>query len=286
VEPLVVAAGRRDGRSRPEQPAAGAAAVLGDIAQPAVAERLTGLLQPSDPAPYRLAVARALTRLGHERGPELLDEMVSEPELPITERRRALELLGWYGDRDSAMRHLDELCDAAGSAAMTMLCLGATLAVARRGPATASVRLDKLLDSSSEEVTRRYIDIYRRRLDVVRACRGKRECLVEQLEAKDWRARERAVLELGEVAEAGIAVTLAQRLKGAHPEVIRAILVSLERRELTDDERTKVAPLLRRFADAEGNRRPAADLLSWSACLAERLSAAEEQNATKHEKSR
>jgi HEAT repeat protein len=281
IKPLVAAARQRR-RADQTGHAAAALSVLGDLGRPGP---LAGLAGSDDPTEIRLALAGARLRLepaGTPAGdaaaaPEAAAlTILSGRKASLGARRRAAELCGWYG-KEGLLPHLRPTCLAEGPTNQ-LLCLGVALAYSRAGEEAEP--LDKLLAAMQDKVSRRQLQIYRARLVVREACGQQPKCYEDKLvNAKDWRERERAALELGRLAGAGsdgpgLAAVLARRLGGEHPQVRRAILVSLERLapRLTDGARAEVQKHLARISeDAKPHGVTPPGLVSRAICLGERL---------------
>jgi HEAT repeat protein len=301
VEALLAAVRKLDQRSQRSRAAAraqrtrhvaAALSVLGDLGQ---AEPLAGLAFPKGPMELRLALGETRLRLepgGLSEGRPAEDSTTlpaQRPPVPgeaalailadgkanISSRRRAAELLGWHGKK-GLLPLLRPACMAEGPAKQ-LLCLSVALAYSRAGERLEP--LDKLLAAMQDRVSRRQLQVYRARLVVKEACKQQPKCYEDKLtNAKDWRERERAALELGRLAapasQPHVAVVLARRLSEEHPQVRRAILVSLERMapRLTDDARGEVRELLAQTAkDVKPHGATPPGLVSRATCLGERL---------------
>ena len=113
---------------------------------------------------------------------------------------------------------------------------------------------------------------YRPRLELARRCMGQEDCLRQALTDPDWRVQERAALDLGRSTSPSVAVLLARHLRGSHPQVQRAIAVSL--RKLTRDlagqpqVRTELETFLKR---QEGDNITPSAITSELLCLSQRM---------------
>jgi HEAT repeat protein len=275
IKGLLAAATAKGKHGRRQVNAAAATRVLGDLGAREVAPTLASGLRPEDTTEYRLAVAETLLRLANDEGRRQVEDLLRNNKANVTARRRGAELLGWYGRPDAVVPLLKPTCQERGPA-QEILCWSVALAVTRLAARGGLEQLDRLLSTKQDpqdKVTRHYLEMYRARLKAVETCQDDPSCYVRQLsDAVDWRVVERAALELGRAGQGGAA--LARRLPEAHPEVQRAILVSLERMELSDaDRREAVAQLERLLAPpkAQAKRRTPEAILSRALCLAERL---------------
>jgi hypothetical protein len=233
---LLAAASRRDRRGQPAENAAAALRVLADIAEPGTVPQLAELARPKDPLEYRLAAAEALIRSRATEGEQALMLILRDRQAALTARRRAADLLGWYGSHASASAVLEADCQGSGMA-QNVLCWNGALAFSRLADHDGGQALDELAQARRDPATARNIEEYRSRLKAA-ACRDDRACLRTALRtSSDWRQRERAALELGRIAaattndaeRAEVAVLLASAFALSHPQVQEAILVALER---------------------------------------------------------
>lgn len=230
---LHAAAARRE-RGLPEPNATAAVRVLGDLGDRATAARLAALARATDPAEHLLAVAEARLRLGDEGGEAALREVLAS-DAALTARRWAADLLGLYGRRDSVSelvraQCLDRLAKRP-DPAQKVLCWSLALAHARVASGAGMAQLGALLTSPDAQ-TRHQLQTYRPRLELAARCVDDVACYRRALgEAEDWRARERAALELGRLAATDLAfmAELAGAFPAAHPQVKEAILISLEK---------------------------------------------------------
>jgi HEAT repeat protein len=279
---LLRAASRRDRRQQPEQGAAAAVQVLGDIGDRSLAPRLADLLRGKDPLEYRLAVAEAQLRFGDTATEGVLREIVKSEEAPLTARRKAADLMGWYGSMESAAGLLQAACRKNGPAG-NVLCWSAALAFARlAGPRGLSL-FDSFAAAHDDAATRHTLETYRPRLALAAACGEEGACYRKKLaEETDWRAQERAALELGRAGTRGgdgadgdpVALELARAYGAAHPQLKEAILVTLERLTPALQTAREVADLLGRAATVkeakEGEVIPPS-IVSRALCLGQRL---------------
>lgn len=283
AEPLALAAEGRGRRGLPQQSAAAALRVLGDLGGKRPGEeRLLRMLKPDDPDEQRLALAEALLRRGGAAaGAKLLQALLERKAAPLTARRRAAELLGWLGSAaDLSANQLTAHCSlpARGkpSAARDVLCWSVALAYTRLAGKEGLEQLDRLIAARTDEATRHNLKTYRGRLVLASACGTDAACLLKELKAADWRRQERAALELGRSGFALHAGALARRAQGAHPQVQRAILGALERLEvegkLGSKARTTIGGLLEALAIKEqGDSPPPPAITSLALCLSQRL---------------
>jgi hypothetical protein len=274
VAELLSAAARRD-RRQPEANAIAAARVLGDLSERGEAPRVAALLKPKDPDDYRLAVAETLLRLGSPTGETALREILASPQSALTARRQAVELLGWFGHAELAGQILDTACAGSG-AAQAVLCWSGALAYTRLADDSGLARIDTQI-ARSDATTQRYLQTYRPRLAVVATCAGDRDCYMRQLSDGDWRAAERATLELAHHPDdrAAISPRLARAYRKAHAQLKLAILIAIEHLVLDNPlsvaSSTKVAALLEPpRVEPAGEQTPPA-IVSRAICLGERL---------------
>ena len=276
-------------------PGSGASAMglLGDLGDVSVVSRLVSIeAHKLGDAGLSLARAETLLRLGHRAVAEDLVALVKSSSASLTTRRRAAEILGWYGG--SSLRELLEPTCAKESQASAVLCWAVALALSRQGTSADLELLDRVAKAGSE-TTRQYLRRYRPRVAMVSRCQAKGDpgqqqggarrvgdCLQKQLSSKDWRARERAVLELCKNAaayhtagKAGLAAALARSYPGEeHAQVRQAILVGLEQLALGSAlprglAETLAAPSPKR--ESKGVEAPTAAQRSRMICLGERL---------------
>jgi hypothetical protein len=232
VSELLVAAARRE-HGLPVANATAAARVLGDLGDRELAVKLEALAGRKDPAEHQLAVAEARLRLG-DRGGEAALREVLESAAPFTARRSAADLLGWYGARDGVAELVKTQCldklTKRSDPAQKVLCWSLALAHARLATGGGLAQLGTLL-AASDAQTRHYLQTYRPRLELASRCADDPTCYRKELRtATDWRARERAALELGRIAARDPAARdeLAGAFLDAHPQVQEAILIALE----------------------------------------------------------
>jgi len=275
---LLAAASRRDRRGQPVENAGAALRVLADIAEPGTVPQLKGLARAKDPLEYRLAVAEAQIRSRRTEGEEALLAILEDRDASLTARRRAADLLGWYGSRASAKGVLEAACKGSG-ALQTVLCWSGALAFSRAAGPDGLQTFDTLIKARPDEVTRGYLREYRPRLELVARCEGAVDCLSAALQkGPDWRARERAALELGGATPAddsdpgAISLLLARAFPAAHAQVQEAILVALERRGPTREVAAEVADRLRRGSvrhEAAGSPGPPPAVTSRALCASQ-----------------
>jgi len=260
--------------TKPGAPGGAAAMrVLGDLGDATVLRPLTS----SDPpwprdANLTLAWAETLLRLGHWGAASKLAELVKSPEASLTTRRRAAELLGWYGGAPLG-ELLTLVCHKDGQAS-AVLCWAVALALTRQGGADDLALFDKVA-KEGDETTRQYLQRYRPRLAMAARCKAA-GCLQKQLGHKDWRVRERAALNLGQEAlgSAAVVASLARAYPGEeHPQVKQAILTSLEQLALRSRLPAGLADTLgqRPKRKRKGGQAPAAAQRSRMICLGQRL---------------
>ena len=267
---LLVATG--PDRSRATQ----AMAVLGDLGDASMVPRLVQAVDPTKNKNPELVLAWAetLLRLGHGAVRDDLVALVKSSEASLTTRRRAAELLGWYGG-PALEKLLEPTCNQQGHAG-AVLCWAAALALTRQGSPQDLQLLDKVA-KAADETTRRYLKRYRPRLVLMQRCQARSACHKAELASKDWRVRERAVLFLSRLvaSQPGVAATLA-RLYSAeeHAQVRQAILLGLER----SADRAILPPALAKTLTASPPKRkrkaaeaPAAAQRSRMICLGEKL---------------
>ena len=276
---LLAAASRRDARGQPVENAGAALRVLADIAEPGTVPQLAGMARDKDPLEYRLAVAEAQIRSRAAEGERALLSMLRDRDASLTGRRRAAELLGWYGSRASASALLGASCEGSG-AAQAVLCWSGALAFTRVAGPEGLEALDALARSRKDPATRRYLREYRPRLALLSRCPGAEECLTTALETSpDWRERERAALELGRRASTAAsdtdraerALTLSKAFGGAHPQVQEAILVALELERMgpTPGAAAEVADRLRGPRPVASAPRPPPAIASRGLCASQ-----------------
>ncbi len=271
----------RDRRGLPGDNAAGALRLLGDLGDPGVLPDLKAWSRGKADDRYRLVLGETLFRLRSSAGKEEMAQVLDQVGAPLTARGEAARLLGLYGAPGDLGQRPETACKDQGPAS-GVLCWRLALAHTRLcGPGGAE-RLDRLIAARQDTITAQYLTRYRPRLKVPDSCKGDRGCVTKHLTAQDWRVRERAVLELGRgaglaVAEAG---KLAARYVGEHDQVRQAILLSLERLELSSAEAGELLKALptkekksgvksRAAVAAAGEASPA--LQSRLLCLRERL---------------
>lgn len=286
LDGLLSAAAKRDRRGQPERNAAAAARVIADIGLPRTTAKLAGLVKPRDPAALVLAVAEALLRLGDRGGEALLLDLVKDPRAGATSRRHAAALLGWYGSAEALVPLLRPSCEKPDGPAGQLVCWGVALAVSRVAGARGVEVLDKLLTSMQDKATRRNLEEYRARFELMQTCDQSLDCYREQLAtAKSWRQRERAALALGRSGDIKVASALARALPEAHPQVKRAILVALEQLAVQGRLEDVRAALVRTFEqqgkDSDPNGATPPSTISRVLCLAERLGRQAHERADK-----
>jgi HEAT repeat protein len=226
----------------------GAVRVLGDLGDASVAPGLVSALDSeTTPPKLRLALAETLLRLAPAgEAEQSLMKLVADGEgATLTIRRRAAELLGWYGHRPALGELLEQTC-AQDTPARNVLCWALALAHARQGQGPEL--LDRLREDREDQPTRHYLQEYRPRLVLAKSCGSDLACYERGLSAADWRTRERAALELGRSGDAARAAALARRYAGEHAVVRQAILVSLERLAQTTRPGPEVGRMLARRA--------------------------------------
>jgi HEAT repeat protein len=275
VAELLAAASRRDRRQQPEANAIAAARVLGDVGLRGDAPRVATLLKAKDPDDYRLAIAETLLRLGSSAGQATLREILASQQSALTARRQAAELLGWFGRTELASEILDTACAGSG-AAQSVLCWSGALAYTRMADDSGLARIDAQI-ARSDATTQRYLQTYRPRLAVVATCAGDRDCYLRQLREGDWRAAERATLELAHQRDdqAAIVPRLARVYRKAHAQLKMAILVAIEQlvldAPLSAADAAKISALLQPPRAAAGEQLPPPAIISRAICLGERL---------------
>jgi HEAT repeat protein len=275
VEELLRAASHPRGRGAPL--AIAASRVLGDVAEEHHAARVGELLRPGAPHHFTIAVAHTLLRLGRDEPLEHLANILRDADSPLSARRDAAELIGWYGRPSLLEGQLTASCSVGGDAAMDVLCWSVALAYTRLGGAGELARYDALLAKLAGDNLAHNLESYRPRLELMVACRGPDlRCLVDQLGSEDWRKRERAALEVGRRARgldrgaaSRLLADLAAVFPGSHPQVKEAILVNLERSEVSPPSAAKVAGLIAHAETDEHVAPPA--LKTRASCAARRL---------------
>jgi HEAT repeat protein len=274
---LLAAASRRDARGQPAENAGAALRVLADIAEPGTVPQLAGMARDKDALEYRLAVAEAQIRSRSVEGEKTLLGVLRDKDAALTGRRRAAELLGWYGSRATASALLAAACEGTG-AAQAVLCWSGALAFTRVAGHEGLDTLDALARNRKDAATRRYLNEYRPRLELLRRCAGVAECLTTALQTSaDWREQERAALELGRTAStasgdtdrADRAPVLARAFGVAHPQVQEAILVALERLGPTTGRAGEVADKLRSVSSGASTVRPPPAIASRALCASQ-----------------
>jgi HEAT repeat protein len=253
AKPLIAAAGRRDPRGQPVSDASPAVRVLGDLGDPSTIDQLAGMLTPTAPESYRVALAETLLHLGQQQGEKALIEILVDKGSAITARRRAAEVLGWLGDPAALGGKIESICRG-DKVTEEVLCMSVALAHSRLSGPEGLPALDRLLRSRRDNrAMASNLQTYRVRLETVQSCGDDLPCLQKVLSSRenDWRRRERAALELGRRGQANDALLLARQLQGSHPQVKQAILVALERlllRQMLDaGQIARVAAALDRF---------------------------------------
>lgn len=272
------------------QRAAQAMAVLGDLGDTTVVKELAAMEPQKLDAEVRLARAETLLRLGHKQaGGDLLKLVGAESTTcqpadaaPLTTRRQAAALLGWYGVR-GLKGLLECACSSKGNIS-AVLCWDVALAVARQGEAGDLAFLDAAA-RSSDEITQRYLKRYRARLTLMERCKAKASCLEAALSSKDWRERERAALMMAGKSGSATAARLAKLYaKEEHAQVRQAMLVALEQLVRGTVLPASVAEMLvkrRRKRKPGAGEPPTAALRSRVVCLAERLKRRKRKGAGK-----
>jgi len=211
--------------------------VLGDLGDPSAVSPLKALGDTlSDADDRRLEIARTLLRLGHQDAQIGLAKILSSKTSTLAAQRRAAELLGWFGgpgkSRDSLGEKLTKVC-AKKSVSARVRCWGLALAFSRQAGPEGLQRLDTVLaankNKDKDEGTGHHLREYRPRLVLVEECGARPACYAKHLDAKDWRVRERAALELGRVGDLKGLRRLAGKFGEEHARVKEAILTSLER---------------------------------------------------------
>ena len=235
-----------DGRAAVE-----AMRVLGDLGLQEVVPRLKTITPAAHDAHSALALARAetLLRLGFGEVAEDLLKLAGSREASLSARRRAVELLGWYGGPSVAPLMTAACGEGAqvgggeqkksetqqgGTPRGGVLCWTLALALTRSGGARELKLLDRVA-ARADEVTRHYLRRYRPRLAMVASCDSggaaavDTACRRSRLTVADWRVRERAVLDLWRAGKPGWPALVAKGFAREHLQVQQAILVSLER---------------------------------------------------------
>lgn len=270
VETLVKEAGRRTRRGLPLKSSEAALRVLGDLGVPSVADALFQSSGPKDPATFQLAAAEALLRLGQQDALKSVLSILKNRNNSITARRRAADILGWYGRADSLDGILESTC-ASTTPAQEVICWGVALATCRLAGRTGIARIDKLIASRKSKATKHDLQMYRQRLVVMETCDVDVECLKKHLNAQSWRVQERAAIELGRTGDPANALSLAEHLEKAHPQVQHAILVGLERLALSGKIPPAALEHLERYDHQKAGGSATPDALSRGVCLGQRL---------------
>jgi HEAT repeat protein len=269
-EPLVKEAKRRTRRGLPVQSSEAALRVLGDLGIPSVADALFQLSGPQDPATFQLAAAETLLRLGQDDALKNVLSVLKSRKNSITARRRAADILGWYGRANSLDGVVESSC-ATATPAQEVICWGVALAYCRLAGRAGTAKIDKLIAKRKNKATKHDLHMYRQRFVVVETCDIDVECLKKHLDSKSWRVQERAAIELSRTGDPANALPLAEHLENAHPQVQHAILVGLERLALSGEIPLAALKLLERYDHQKAGGSATPDTLSRGVCLGQRL---------------
>ncbi len=293
------------------QLAVAARRVVGDLAPGP--RKASGEIPAADPPALRLAAAEAWLRAGPSPAAEkVLLAAVADAQLPARRRRRAADLLGWYGGSGAAAGLLELDPPQAG----TPLHWAVARAYARTGR-EAGEALTRLVfgrpqaepgSALADRAAKHHLATYRPRLALVARCGARPSCYLDELGnsvatsrattsrpagaagergARDWRAGERAALELGRlladpanedqasVAAGRVAGVLAAQLADSHPDLTLAALISLERlasaRKLDAGLALRLARKIDSALESSESDRIGEPLVSRAFCLARRL---------------
>jgi HEAT repeat protein len=243
---------------------------LGDLGIPSVADTLLGLSGPQDPATFQLAAAETLLRLGQDDALKSVLSVLKNRKNSITTRRRAADILGWYGRADSLDGVFESTC-ATATPAQEVICWGVALAYCRLAGRAGTAKIDKLIAKRKNKTTKHDLQMYRQRLVVMETCGMDVECFIKQLDAKSWRIQERAAIELSRTGDPANTLPLAEHLEKAHPQVQRAILIGLERLTLSGKIPPAALKFLERYDQQRAGGSATPDALSRGVCLGQRL---------------